>query len=521
MRFDDLRPDATWYPLAVLPRGDTDDRLAGGGVSMPPRAGMTMVLTGEADPSAAPLDDLAEFIGDQTAGAGEVQLRVRGNERDLDEVEEVELIDALTGVPLAKAPAAAAKRLVVGQFLDKPIDKQDWPATRLAVGVARGSQKDARPAPGVRVELRPESGEPMVATSNDEGVAVFDNLVAGASYTPAVVQFGTSITGASFKTPEKNGEVLVAFIDWEDPVKTAGFRGLPGGNDHVYVVRAQAAGRVQLSQPFQLTRMRGALLPLELAPPPEFEFHIAGSIDDAQMSFQAQLTMTNGSAAPYTPAGGSAHMPLPRGARHVAVEDQWKDRVKVESGGLTWKGAVPPEGFQFNCSFTLPIEDGSLTLDMDVPQGAFDSSIAFEYRQGMQIATAGKAEGHTTSQQGRRFYVISDINVGSGQSLVLKVTGMPQQPAWRTWVRNAVGLGVLALLALGITGVFIGRRRGVEAGGSERDRLLDQLVDVERRFRDGTLAEAKYKKQRGRLTQRLEVLFGGTPGSAPPPPAED
>ncbi len=503
--FSNLRPDVAWYPVSVL----DGSRMAGEAISLPPRVGIAMVLTTTPSGSLQVLDDLDEFVFEQDAPAGEIHIRVRGAEAQLDEVEEVELVDAFTGATITRAAVNPAKRMVGGQFLPNT-PKQEWPDGRVVVGVLRGTQQRPQAVEGMHVELRPEQGEPLVRTSDDNGAAIYEGLVPGTTYTPAAVQFGQSVVGEPFKVPEKNGLVLVTFMDWEDPVKVAGLRAVPGGNDHAYAIRTQAGGRVQLSQPFQLTEKVGAVIPLELAPPPEFEFHLAGTIDDEKMSFQAQLGMSNGPASPYTPPGGKLHIPLPRGAGGIQIEEAWSDRVKIEHGGLAWKGAIPPGGFQFNMSFDLPIDDGSMTMDMDVPSGAAESSIVLEYRAGMQIATLGKSQGRTASQQGRRFYVISDINVAAGQALVMKVTGMPQQPRWRRWVRNGVGLGVIALLALGVAAVMVrrGPRGSAAAAGSERDRLLDQLVDLERRHRDGSLPEAKFTKQRARLVQRLEVMFG-------------
>jgi hypothetical protein len=517
--FSNLRHDVAWYPMAVLPSpAGGDDRLVGQGVSLPPRVGIAMALSGRAPDAKLPLDDLDEFVFEQDAPAGEIHIRVRGAEAQLAEVEEIELLDAFTSTTLARSAVNPAKRMVAGQFIAHAA-RPDYPDARVVVGVLRGTQQRPVAVEGMHVELRPEQGPPLVKETDDNGAAAYDGLVPGTTYTPAVVQFGTSVVGEPFKVPEKNGLVAVAFMDWEDPVKVAGLRAVPGGNDHAYVIRTQAGGRVQLSQPFQLTSTAGAVVPLELAPPPEFEFHLAGTIDDEQMNFQAQLAMSNGPASPWTPPGGKLHIPLPRGAGGVQIEEAWSDRVKIERGGLAWKGAVPPGGFQFNMSFDLPIDDGSFTMDMDVPSGASQSSIVLEYRAGMQIATLGKSQGRTASQQGRRFYVISDINVAPQQALVMKVTGMPQQPHWRRWVRNGVGLGVIALLAAGVAAVLL--RRGPRGGatataGSERDRLLDQLVDLERRHRDGSLPEAKFAKQRARLVQRLEPMFGDKKPEPPP-----
>ena len=110
--------------------------------------------------------------------------------------------------------------------------KADWPDGRVVVGLLRGSQQRPVAVEGMHVELRPEQGEPIVRESDDNGAAIFEGLQPGTTYTPAAVQFGQSVVGTPFKVPDKNGLVLVTFMDWEDPVKVAGLRAVPGGNDH-------------------------------------------------------------------------------------------------------------------------------------------------------------------------------------------------------------------------------------------------------------------------------------------------
>jgi len=508
--FDNLRPDVAWYPLAVLARGDIDDRLAGLPVSMPPRVGMKLVLSGLAIDSTDPAsDDFNDFFMDQGAAPGLLTVRIGADADDLAKVDKIEVFDALTDQVVATPPAVPAERIVDTEWQPPRADDrlQD---RRIVVGVMRGDGRQAMPVQGVTIELAPEQGEPIVRETDDRGAAIFDGLEAGAKYTPRLVMFDRRFPGEQVTVPEKAGMVSVVTAAWEGPVKTASVQGLPGGNDHVYVVRAQVGTRTHLSPPFQLTRSNGAVVPLEISPPPEFRFHVTGQIDDQRMVFQAQLDMSNGIAAPYTPDGGNLFIPLPAGFSAAAVEDQWSERVRVEPGrGLVWKGAVPPGGFSFNASFAMPIEDGGFTFDLDLPSGASNSNIVLEHRPEMKVETLGESHGGVRTLQGRRYYVITDINVDPQQALVMRVSGLPQPPRWRTWVRNGVGVLVIVLLAMGITGVVARNGRARVVVKSERERLLDQLVDLERRFRDGGVPEAKYRKQRGRLTQRLEVLYGG------------
>ncbi len=514
--FTNLRPDVAWYPMTVLPRGDVDDRLVGLPVTMPPRVGIAMAMSGLAPESTEPAsDDLGEFYTDQGVPAGEVQVRVGGRRADLAEIEEVELIDATTGTVLGKARTAPAERIVQGQFVP-PRPDEDSPDGRVIIGVVRGTPDRPFPVDGVDVELVPAAGGDPVVQPSKRGTALFDGLKPGDSYTPAVTIHGVRIQGDAFKVPDKKGLVIASFVDWEDTAAEVGeFHALIGGNDHVYVVRATAGGRAHLSPPFQLTRTLGAFVRLEITPPPQFQFHTSGTIDDERMFFQMQVSMSSSPFAPYTPPGGNLRIPLPRGFGNASVEEQWSDRVKIDGQGLVWKGAVPPGGFQFNAAFSLPIDDGELTFDMDLPGGAVDSSLVFDHRAGMKVETAGRAQGGIRSLQGRRFYVINGINIGDGQAMVMRVSGLPQPPGWRTWVRNGAGVVVLLILLAGLAAVFVRRPAATaDPAVAERERLLDQLVDLEKRFRDGGITEPKYRKQRGRLTQRLEGLYGGTTSKA-------
>ncbi|HWM86895.1 MAG TPA: hypothetical protein VNO33_13675, partial [Kofleriaceae bacterium] len=100
--FDRLaRGSQSYVALALFPREGAEDRLVSRLISMPPQVGIRMILAGEAvDSKKPPVDDLAtEEPKVVPPGPGEVLVHVRGDTKD---VAEVELFEAGTDKPLQR-----------------------------------------------------------------------------------------------------------------------------------------------------------------------------------------------------------------------------------------------------------------------------------------------------------------------------------------------------------------------------------------------------------------------------------
>jgi hypothetical protein len=93
--------------VALLPREGAEDRLLSKLITMPPQVGMRMILAGEAPDSKKPaVDDLgANEQAQQTPNPGQVVVHLRGDTKD---VQEVELLEAGKEQPVAKTRVEVA-----------------------------------------------------------------------------------------------------------------------------------------------------------------------------------------------------------------------------------------------------------------------------------------------------------------------------------------------------------------------------------------------------------------------------
>lgn len=510
--FSSLRGrDVAYYVLVTLQRGELDDRLMSVPITMLPQVGSGMVLTGEIEGATTARDDLSNFYADQIAGDADtsrVHAVLSGPKGLAGQVREIELLEIGKTDVVAKSMVRADGQ-VSGKFVVEGQPSAQDADGLLKVGVLRGADPK-QPMPGVQVEVVPaEGGPPVQATTDQRGIAELKGLTPGAKYVTTVVASGTTIKGEPMAMPEKGGAVSLVGVEWGQPVADIG--GLPADPSKVYIIQARAGGQLHRSPPFQLSRSSGTIVPLPISPPPAFVFQIEGGIHDEFMTWSADIGMSNSPYVPYS-FGEDVLIPLPKGFVGGEVQAPWDSRVKVlPDKGLLWKGAVPPGGFQFRAFFGTRIDDGTTRFDMDLPYGATSSLLVFPHNAKTRVDVVGRAVGGPQKLQGREYYVLPNIEVAPQQRLVMRISGLPSPPRWSRWVRLGLGMAVLGMLIAAASTLFLRSRSGpslqAEQDARKQERLLAELVELERAHRAGEVPEAKYKKSKARLTKQLEPLY--------------
>jgi len=522
LRFSGLVPmRAAYFVLAVLQGEGGEDRLQSLPIVLSPQMGTAVTLAGRAigaDPASEPRDDLDRLYIDQEAppagpGPGEVVVRLRGEQAAVEGVKEIEILEVGKPEVAAKSPSrpvASGAGVVRGNAFGPMKSKE--PAGNLTVMVVRATS-DTPPVPDASVELRPgDSDEVTTATTNAEGKAVFQGLEPGKTYRVAAVVQGTRVEAPPVELPAEHGLLLPIGVDWGKDKRFEGrFSSIPAAPDKVYLARATSGGAVYNSPPFQLTPGKGATVAIPIFPHQDIRFHVAGSLDDRFMHFQGMFTVSHGSFVPYDPGPDGFLIPLPKSFVGANVPEEQSRLVKVISGrGLVWKSVIPPGGIQVTAAFTVPVDEGAFDFDMDLPNGAFNSDLRIEHTKGMQVRVGGNLAGEIqTRADGREFYVIPDINLSPNQRLLVKVSGMPHVPRWRRQARLAAGVIALVFLFWALSAVLFRTRRTAEPKSPEemRERLLDELADLERRKRAGQIAGPRYQRSRDQLVRKLEPLY--------------
>lgn len=511
--------DVAYYALTLLDQDGRTNRLMSTPTQLLPRVGMTMALSGAPKDADKAEDDLDQFYWDQPVSdddklpPGTAQIRIVGDDA-VGKVSEIELVEASKPGVATKAPARDIQGRVEGEFVMLPKENASNPAGSLVVGVLRNGQ-NMSPVKDIDVEVLPKGAtQPIVAKTDKRGAAEFPGLQAGTEYTITVVMNGTRIEGKPFTLSDKAGMVAVAALAWDSQAKQAEFSGLPWGPDKVYVARTTVDGRVYVSPPFQLTSDRGAIVPLPVVGKNQFRFRIQGQIEDEFLFFHATLAMTNGPVAP-TSLGHDVSIPLPRGFLGARLsDDTLSSRVRIiPHEGLVWKGAIPPGGFQFDITFSLKAEDGSVRFDWDLPYGAAGSQIWLQWLDSMEINLAGQAEGKISkTDTGIKVYQLNGLNIPAQQRMVWRVRGLPQNPGWYKYVRWIIG-AVVILIGVWLAVILFGLGRRTSKSSQQadraarRDRLLTELANVERKHAEGKLPDNKYESRKKRLIAELEPLY--------------
>lgn len=303
-----------------------------------------------------------------------------------------------------------------------------------------------------------------------------------------------------------------------DQAVVARIGGLPTSGDKVFIAETAVDGRVYRSPPFQLTPTRGAFASIFAYPNLLSSFHAGAELDDDKLWFQVQFTMFNGAGAPYDPGPDGLVIPLPDGFIGASVREQDAPRIKVDKDvGFVWRGAMPPGQRSFVGTFAVPADSGRAAISMPLPYGAIDSQISFHALPGMQVRSRqGSPPRFRELDGGAKFTVLSELNIQAGDRLDVAVEGLPQPAGWLGLAEAAVGAFALAMIGLGILGVFVvrGRAPGSAVGDGElqrlileRERLYERLVSLEKQRRGGRVPEERFARERAALTDELAQVI--------------
>jgi hypothetical protein len=515
-----------YYVLSVVPRGDHADRLVSFPVMLPARGGVVMMLVGDAPDAKAETDDLSRYYQQPTAPlpAGEVRVEIGSAMKDLGPVELVEIgrRDAVAQAPVATVPPPPS---AIKGAVGKTLPDDQLPAGSLMVEVHRRT-KGSPPISGATVSINKKgdnSAEAVkLATTGGTGLVRQDGLEIGATYVLTVTVHGRKLEPKEIVIAKDKGQRVTATANWiAINTLAARFTNITASPDAVFTAQTRYRGELYRSAPFQLVPGRGTFVRVLVVPKLMFRFHLGGRLDDRFMVFQGQFALNNVSYAPWVPKDGELLMPLPDGFAGAQVANENQDNVKiVDKKGFLWKGfggAIPPGGLDFRAAFTLPLENGTVSFDMPLPWGVFNSNLTFDYSPGMKVEVPGRASGQVRqTESGQKFYVMRGITILPKQRMVMRIKGLPQYEAWHRYVNYAVGIGVLLLLGFAIFGVARARRREQvderAALARKREQLLEDLVALERKHEANKITDKKYERTKENLVKQLERVYAQLDG---------
>jgi hypothetical protein len=493
-----------YFAMTLLPRNGATDRLTSTPVMLDPRSGARMILSADKRTSTAPaVDDLAKIERQEGAPeAGKIRVALEGAP---DPNGAVSLIDPEHEITIARGkPTTAPPDPSDVQAQANYDAKPDLPAGTLRVKVHGGSQSD-EPLMGVKIRLVQGAAPDQTLV---EGITNASGTAELQATAPEPVVAVIIINGKELSSKaldlSKNGGELEVTARWPSQGKPEVVFDLVPRPGQVVYAETSMMGQTYRSLPFQPVPERGSRVTLFIFPRILFSFSLTSRVDDEYLGVNGRFTVSNNSWMPYTGGPDGLLIPLPKGFVGGLVADKDQGDVAVAPGeGFRIVRPIAPGQRAFHGAFSLPVERGEVTWNLDLPFGAFDSGMEIQQVPGMTVQTPPGVNGQVMTVPQGTYYVLPQISILPKQAMVMTIRGLPAIPGWRLWLPRIIGLLVVAVMITGL--VLALRRKGSDAGATaareaRRQQLLDELVELEK--------TGKNERRREQIMAELEKLWG-------------
>lgn len=510
----DPRGATTYFAMTQLPRNGSFDRLTSIPILLDGEAGVRVILSGEKRAATTPaVDDLGRLDEQPKLAmvpAGVVRVQFAG----VPEANaKVELLDAVTGDVIATGSQLAPMIALdsIKATAAAPTAEAALPAGTLAVTVTH----EGVPQTNRTVTVRTPTGAVVATSATDPfGTAVLSGVPAGAVEI-AIALDDDAVARATLTVPApgKPATGVRATVDVAWTTRGEGgarFAGVVGGPDRAFAVRTLMRNQPYLSAPFQLTPDRGASITVLVMPRVMFQWSLTSWLDDVFLGVRGTFGIRNASWAPYLSGTDAAPddlvLPLPDGFTGAVVRDDFQAMVGIDPAkGFVIRRPIPPGGFQFVAGFSLKVDHGTVRWSMPLPLGTFESGIELKKAGDARVVLPKGVTGiqvENVDDQRGQFAVLSPITILPGKTMQFEIRDLPREATWRTYGRRAVGLTVLALLALGTT-LALRRPRGGAVPTARFDALLDELAALQ--------ASGADPARQAKLMAELETLYRKQP----------
>ncbi|HEY5949518.1 MAG TPA: hypothetical protein VIV40_28685 [Kofleriaceae bacterium] len=494
-----------YFAMTQLPRNGVNDRLTSTPVMLDPRAGVRMILSSEKRTSTAPpLDDLSKIERqDGAPAAGKIRVALEGAPApDMTAM----LVDAEQKLVIARAkptqaPPDPTDVQAQANWDDKPA--VPVPAGTLRLVVHGGSTTD-EPLAGVGVRLVAATAQDDAGT--DQKTTASGTIDVTTPIKEPVIAVVT-INGKQLRSKpldlSKSGGVMTVTARWPSEGKPeVVFDLVPRPGQAVYV-ETQLMGQTYKSLPFQPVPERGTRVTLFIFPRVLFTFSLTSRIDDEYLAVNGRFEVSNNSWSPYVGGPDGLLIPLPKHFEGALVADKDQGDVAVAPGeGYRIVRPIAPGQRTFHGAFSLPVEHGEVTWNLDLPYGAFNSGMEILQVPGMHVETPPGVKGETATVPQGTYFVLPQISILPKQSMVMTISGLPAPAAWRIWMPRIIGVVVILMMIAGVTFALTRTKPDAETSAARegrRQKLLDELVELEK--------AGKNEKRREQIMAELEALW--------------
>ncbi len=510
----DVSGATSYFALASLPRGSGRDRLISVPTVLDPQGGARVVLSGDKRTATTPpIDDYTKLIPSDGSmiSANRVRVSIDGVG---DPGTEITLYDAATMKPVGVAKTQRGKpdpTQVRGSanFVPRP----DLAAGVLEIEIKGGMGTEANPLAGIEIRLVGVADdvpiENGIATTGMDGKAKI-TIKANPAAKAVLTINGKQMLSSGMELSTSGGKLDVT-AQWPSVGKPEAMFEVADSAGPVFYAQTVMSGQIFRSLPVQVAPGIGAHANVYVYPRTLFTFDTHSFVEDQLLAVQGMFEITNYSWAPFkAPGPDGLLIKLPK--RHkgaiIAAVDQ-ADVAVAQGEGFRIMRPIPPGGKKFRAGYSMPIEDGEVSWQFDLPLGTWQSEMKIRQTPGMTVKLPQGVQGETqTASSGEPWFVITGVTIDRGQSMALTISGFPTEAAWRVWAPRIVGILVLLMLAGGIA-FALDRAPGARAmpaadREARRTKLLDELVDLERRG----VSNTKERHRKEQLIDELERLWG-------------
>lgn len=504
----------SYFALASLPRNGAHDRLIAVPTVLDGQAGIKVVLSGDKqDAATPPIDDYGKLIPRDATVLPPNQVRITIDGVPTSDTQ-VTVFDAATRKPLAVGPTKRNARpdptQVRGGANYDP--RADLPAGKLEIEIRGGAGTATDPMAGISVQLVGAQDDQPVAggtgTTGPDGKLQLELAPQPAlAAVKAVLDLnGKQMVSAGMDLSASGGKLEVT-AQWPEQGKPEAVFDVPYQPGQVVYAEAVMSQQVFRSLPVATVPGAGSHANIYIYPRTMFTFDTHSFVEDQLLAVQGSFEITNYSWAPYRDSPDGLLIKLPPHHKGAIVAPQDQGDVAVAQGeGFRITRPIPPGGRKFRAGFSMPIEDGAVTIAFDLPLGTWASEMKIRQTPGMTVSLPEGITGQTQmANTGEPWFLIPNITVGPNKPLRLTIAGFPRAAGWSIWAPRIIGITVVMLLLAGIA--FALTRKGpappVETE-TRREQLMTELVALEKRG----VSSSKDRQRREQIIDELERLWG-------------
>lgn len=360
------------------------------------------------------------------------------------------------------------------QMSGVPLPVSDVPIGTVTVRVLRGGF--ANPVPSLTVELTGEAGQQR-ATTNDLGRAEFSGLKPGSRVRAVANLGGERLESQTFEVPAAGG-IRLMLVAADPGGQTPPPAGPPAA--------AAAPGEVVLGE----------------------ESRFVFEMGEDGLSVFYILQVVNPGSEPVQPPSPVVFV-LPAAAKGATVLQGSSPQASVAGDRFQIAGPFAPGATIAQLAYTMPITGPELVVEQPLPVPLRHVAAVAQKMGDMQMQSPQLAEQRTMPAQGNLYIAGRGGALERGAVLTFRFSGLPHHP---NWPRNlALGLAALILAGGGwaaarsrIATARDAQRRALD---EQRERLFEELVDLDARHGGGGIDPERYAERRRELVMALERIY--------------